>query len=510
LRTSSATRLSHEYAGPALERYVTTMLESDYRDYSRHVVELSDGRVLNIINRPLPDGGIVGTHEDITEIKRAEAQIRHMARHDPLTDLPNRTMFKERVDDALRQLPRGDSIALLYLDLDHFKTVNDTLGHLVGDDLLKAVAERLRSTLRSSEVLARLGGDEFAILQTGGANPTEVTALARRILEVLNAPYVLNEQQLVIGASMGIAMGPADGGSADVLLKDCDLALYRAKADGRGIYRFFEPEMDARMQARRMLELDLRRALAQSEFELFYQPVLNIARNEVTGFEALVRWRHPERGLVPPLEFIPLAEEIGLIVPLGEWILRQACLEAAGWPEPIRVAVNLSPNQFKNKRLADAVIDALTAAKLAPQRLELEITEGVLLVEHASTLATLHQLRGIGVHIAMDDFGTGYSSLSYLRSFPFDKIKIDGSFIRSMAQETSSLAIIRAVIGLSTSLGMTTTAEGVETQAQFDQVRAEGCDEVQGYLISKPRPASEIGEFLVRRPRQPQAAEAAA
>jgi EAL domain-containing protein (putative c-di-GMP-specific phosphodiesterase class I) len=284
------------------------------------------------------------------------------------------------------------------------------------------------------------------------------------------------------------------------------MALYRAKSDGRGIYRFFEPEMDALMQARRVLELDLRRALIEQEFELYYQPLLNVQANRITGFEALLRWHHPQRGLVAPGEFIALAEEIGLIVPIGDWVLRQACREAATWPDDVRVAVNLSPVQFKSEKLLESVIMALATSKLAPHRLELEITEGVLLMEHEATLAVLHQLRALGVSIAMDDFGTGYSSLSYLRSFPFDKIKIDGSFIRNLSAEDSSLAIIRAVTGLGTSLGMTTTAEGVETSDQFERVRLEGCTEVQGYLISKPRPAADLGELLAACPREPVAA----
>jgi diguanylate cyclase (GGDEF)-like protein len=499
-------RLSGEFAGPSLERYVGNLLQGDLLDSTRHIVELLDGRTLSIINRPLPGGGGIGTHEDITEMRRAEAQIRHMARHDALTGLPNRLLFKERIEEALARVPRGESLAVLSLDLDRFKNVNDTLGHPAGDELLKLAAERLRSTLRESDIVARFGGDEFAVVQTGGVTPAMTTALARRIIEELSANYKINDQEVVIGVSIGIAMAPADGDSAEQLLKNGDLALYRAKSDGRGIYRFFEPEMDARMQARRMLELDLRRALLQKEFELFYQPVLNIERNKISGFEALIRWHHPQRGLVLPAEFIPLAEEIGLILPIGEWALCQACSDAVAWPDHVSVAVNLSPVQFKSKKLLDTVIMALSTSGLSPHRLELEITESVLLVEQESTLATLHQLRSLGARIAMDDFGTGYSSLSYLRSFPFDKIKIDGTFIRNASQETSSLAIIRAVTGLSTSLGMTTTAEGVETKEQLDRVRSEGCNEVQGFLISRPRPAGEIAAFFTDFHKQDEAA----
>jgi diguanylate cyclase (GGDEF)-like protein len=496
-------RLACEYNGPALERYVTNLLNGDLRDdLGRQIVELSDGRTLSIINQRLPGGGMVGTHEDITEMRQAEAQIRHMARHDALTDLPNRLLFKEQIDEALKRVPRGESLAVLCLDLDRFKSVNDTLGHAAGDELLRGVANRLRETLRENDIVARFGGDEFAIVQTGGTQPTEATALARRIIDVLSAPYKINDQEVAIGVSVGIAIAPADGESAEQLLKSSDMALYRAKSDGRGVYRFFEQEMDARMQARRLLELDLRRALIQREFELLYQPLLDIEKDEITGFEALLRWHHPQRGLVSPADFIPLAEETGLIVPIGEWVLRQACCEATSWPDHVSVAVNLSPVQFKSKKLVDTVVMALAESQLPSHRLELEITEGVLLVEQESTLMTLHQLRSLGVRIAMDDFGTGYSSLSYLRSFPFDKIKIDGSFISNLSNDSSSLAIIRAVTGLSTSLGMVTTAECVETEEQFQRLRSEGCNEIQGFLISKPRPVQEIAGLIAKHCKQ--------
>jgi diguanylate cyclase (GGDEF)-like protein len=418
-----------------------------------------------------------------------------MSRHDALTDLPNRVMFREQLDDALKRLPRGQTIAVLSLDLDRFKSVNDTLGHPIGDSLLRSVGDRLRRVLRDNDLIARFGGDEFVVAQLGVEQPQGATALSTRIIEALSAPYSVDGHQVVIGATVGIALAPADGTEADQLLKNGDMALYRAKNEGRGTYRFFEPEMDARMQARRTLELDLRRALIQGEFEVFYQPIINLKNDEPSGFEALVRWRHPERGMVPPGDFIPLAEEIGLIVPIGEWVLRQACFDAVGWPKDIGVAVNLSPAQFRSKNLLQTVISALAASGLEPARLELEITESVMLVEYATTLETLHRLRELGVRIAMDDFGTGYSSLSYLRSFPFDKIKIDRSFIDRIG-DASSLAIIRAVTGLSESLGMATTAEGVETAEQLDRVRSEGCTEVQGFLFSKPQPASEVNRML--------------
>ena len=492
-------RTKRDFVGAAIDRHIDDVMHylTIGGSGTRHAV-IGNGRTISITNELLPGGGGIGTHEDITDRRRAEAQIRHMARHDALTDLPNRILFKERVEDALKRMPRGESLAVLCLDLDQFKAVNDTLGHPFGDTLLMQVADRLRATLRESDTVGRFGGDEFALARVGGAQPQDVTALAERLAETLSAPYEIDGHQALIGVSIGIAIAPADGGNPDQLLKNADMALYRAKADGRGTYRFFEPEMDARMQARRTLEFDLRRALIRHEFEVYYQPVVQVASSAIVGFEALVRWHHPTRGLVMPGEFIPLAEEIGLIVPLGEWVLRQACIEATSWPDDIKVAVNLSPAQFKTRKVLETVIAALAASKLSSRRLELEITEGVLLVDHEATLAVLHQLRGLGVKIAMDDFGTGYSSLSYLRSFPFDKIKIDSSFIRNIDDDESSLAIIRAVTGLSTSLGMATTAEGVETREQLDRVSAEGCAEVQGFLFSKAVPASELGDLLAK------------
>jgi diguanylate cyclase (GGDEF)-like protein/PAS domain S-box-containing protein len=456
------------------------------------LTELQNGRILSIVYQPMPNGGWVAVHEDVTERKRAEARIEHMARHDALTNLANRTLFRNEMDEALARVRRRGSLAVLCLDLDHFKSVNDTLGHPVGDALLRAVTERLRACVRDGDTIARLGGDEFAILQIGLEKPEEASGLARRLIDTMGEPYDLGGHQVVIGTSIGIAVAPNDGEDPDQLLKNADMALYRAKNDGRGTYRFFEPEMDARLQARRALELDLRKALAQGEFELFYQPLVDLRSNEVSGCEALLRWHHPERGLVEPAEFIPLAEEIGLIVPLGEWVLRQACAEAVQWPNDVKVAVNLSPVQFKNRNLVQAVVRALAASGLSARRLELEITETVLLLENEATLATLHQLRELGVRISMDDFGTGYSSLSYLRSFPFDKIKIDRSFVRDLAEKQDSVAIIRAVAGLGSSLGITTTAEGVETIEQLNKVRAEGCTEVQGYFFSPPRRAKDI------------------
>jgi diguanylate cyclase (GGDEF)-like protein len=398
----------------------------------------------------------------------------------------------------LQQLGRDQMFAVLYLDLDRFKIVNDALGHPLGDKLLREVAVRTRNRLRDGEMLARLGGDEFVVVQTHVDQAEDASALAARLIEDIGAPFDLDGHQVTIGVSIGIAMAPGDATGADELLRNADMALYRAKADGRNTYRFFEPEMDRLMQARRALELDLRKAIANNEFVVHYQPLINLKTEEICGFEALVRWNHPVRGLVPPLDFIPLAEETGLITAIGEWVLRTACLEAANWPKNIRIAVNLSPSQFK-RNISAMVVSALAHSRLEADRLELEITESVLLFDNAATLETLHQLRSLGVRISMDDFGTGYSSLSYLRSFPFDKIKIDRSFVHDLERSQDSKAIIRAITGLGAGLGMATTGEGVESQAEADYLRGEGCTEAQGYFYSKPKPASEVRKMLSER-----------
>jgi diguanylate cyclase (GGDEF)-like protein len=458
--------------------------------------ELADGRALAMTHQPVADGGWVVTAEDITERRRAEGRIAHMARHDALTDLANRALLREKLERALGRVKRGERLAVLCLDLDRFKSVNDTLGHPAGDAVLKEVAERLRRCVRDTDTVARLGGDEFAILQTGVETAQTVLPLARRIIEALSEPYTIEGHEIVIGTSVGIALAPGDGSTPDALLKSADLALYRAKSEGRGTFRYFEPEMDAHMQVRRTLEIDLRRALANGEFELYYQPLVNLESDRVIGCEALLRWHHPERGMIAPLEFIPLAEEVGLIIPLGDWVLRQACAEAATWPNGMKVAVNLSPVQFRDRKLVQTVVGALASSGLPGSRLELEITETVLLQDSANTLTILHQLKSLGVCISMDDFGTGYSSLQYLRSFPFDKIKIDRSFVQELESREDCVAIVRAVASLGTSLGMVTTAEGVENVAQLEQLRAQGCTEVQGYLFSPPRPASELLALL--------------
>ena len=466
---------------------------------SNQTVETGNGRTIQITNQPMQDGGWVETHEDITERRKAEAKISHMALHDALTSLPNRLFFREQMEDRLAHLGRDEKFAVLCLDLDQFKSVNDTLGHPLGDKLLRQVGERLRGCLGEGDTVARLGGDEFAILQSGTTEPTETTLLMARLIEVIGKPFDLDGHQVVIGVSIGVTLAPTGGADPDQLLKNADMALYRAKAGGRGTYRFFEPEMDARMQARRTLELDLRNAIINGEFEVYYQPLVNLKTEQIAGFEALIRWNHPQRGLVQPLDFIPLAEETGLIAPIGEWILRQACKEASQWPSNISIAVNLSPMQFKTPNLSQTVVNALAHSGLAANRLQLEITESVLLFDSEPTLDTLHQLRALGVRISMDDFGTGYSSLSYLRSFPFDKIKIDRSFVHDVCSNMESMAIIRAVSGLGCSLGMSTTGEGIETREELDFLKREGCIEGQGYLFGRPQPAKEIFKLLAEQ-----------
>ena len=464
---------------------------------SYDVVKLNDGRAFAVVNKPMPSGGWLATHEDITERQRAEERIAHMAGHDALTDLPNRTLLRERLEHEIRRVKRGECLAVLCLDLDHFKGVNDTLGHPIGDQLLKVVSERLRGCTREPDTVARLGGDEFAIIMTAMQQPGDATALCRRIRNSITKPYHIEGHQIIVDISIGISVAPIDAIEPDQLLKNADMALYGAKADGRGTYRFFEPEMDARMKARRELEMDLRSALLNEEFELYYQPLVNLQSNEISAFEALLRWHHPERGLISPADFVPIAEETGLIIPLGEWVLKKACQEAANWPDTIKVAVNLSPVQLKSRNVVQMVTGALAESGMSGSRLQLEITESVLMQNTFATLATLHELRKLGVQIAMDDFGTGYSSLSYLRSFPFDKIKIDRSFIEDLSNGAEPLAIVNAVAGLAKCFNMISTAEGVETQQQLEKLQSVGCTEMQGYLFSRARPAAEITRLFM-------------
>jgi len=434
---------------------------------------------------------------DITERKRAEARLAFMAQHDGLTGLPNRSLLRQEIDEMLQHTRRSsDKMAVLMLGLDNFKAINDTLGHGVGDKLLRSVAKRLRSTLREQDTLARLNSDEFAVIQSGLARPEDAVLLARRLLEAIGEPYLLDGHSVVIGASIGIAMAPGDGEESEKLLKHADMALSRAKNDSRGTFSFFESGMDARAQGRRKIEIDLRDAIQGEVLRPYYQPLIDLSSGRITGFEALVRWPHPERGMVSPAEFIPVAEETGLINALGGLMLRRACMDAVLWPDDVRVAVNLSPLQFRAGNLLSVVMEVLKQSGLPAKRLELEITETLLLEKSSQVLATLHALRALGVRISMDDFGTGYSSLSYLRSFPFDKIKIDQSFVRGLGTNNDAQAIVRAIISLGVGLGVTITAEGVETEAELACLRSEGCHEGQGFLFSHARPNAEIVAML--------------
>ncbi len=463
------------------------------------VTELQDGRTISILHHPMPDGGWVSTHQDITEQRRHEAHIRHLARHDSLTDLPNRLMFGETMEMAEQRIRRRERLAVLAVDLDHFKMVNDTLGHGVGDKVLAEVGRRLRSCCREGDDVSRLGGDEFAVLTGPLDSPRDAAAIAERIISRIAEPFEIDGHSIVIGASIGIAVAPGDGATSEALLKNADLALYRAKNGGRGAYHFFESGMDAALQERRLLEVGLRQALVNREFRLVFQPLFNLEEGRICCLEALLRWHHPERGTIAPNDFIPIAEDTGLIAAIGEWVLLEACRAAVTWPDQVRVAVNLSTIQFRNRNLFNHIKTALAISGLPADRLELEVTESLLLADVESTLTTLHQLRALGVRISMDDFGTGYSSLSYLRSFPFDKIKIDQSFVKDLSAKEDSRAIVSAVIGLGRSLGMSTTAEGVETEAQLELVRLQGCTEVQGFLFSPPLPASAIAKLFAEQ-----------
>ena len=458
-------------------------------------LRLSDDRLLDCTLRSLSSGGYVLSMDDVTTYVRNAEQ----AERDVLTGLANRKALRDRLVERLASAARtGQATAVLYVDLDRFKAVNDTLGHPVGDALLRKVAQRCKSALRDGDMVARIGGDEFAVIQSDALQPAAATALATRLVDLIGRAYAIDGHMLHIGASVGVAIAPNDGYEPDVLLKNADLALYGAKAEGRGCHRFFEPGMDARMQARRSMEVDLRRALALKQLALVYQPQFDLASSTITGFEALIRWHHPTRGVVLPGEFIPLAEEIGVIAAIGEWVLRTACKHAAAWPLPVSIAVNLSPVQFRGGKLAQTVISALAQSQLPVQRLELEITEGALLDNTDEVLAVLNRLRELGVAVSMDDFGTGYSSLGYLQKFPFDKIKIDKSFIRDIDAHAHRQAIFRAMTSLASALRMKTIAEGVETEAELACVRAAGCDEVQGYLTGQPMSAGAAMALLER------------
>src|SRR5258708_494392 len=483
------------------EEWLAERLTKLYQPGERHEQTLADGRVILIEERLTEDGGVIGLRVDITGLKQREASFRLLFDSNPVPMIVC-ALDSERilgVNDAAVEhygYSGAEKAAVLVIGLDNFKAVNDSLGHGIGDKLLRGVAKRLRSTLREEDILARLNSDEFAIVQSGVTRPEDAVLLARRLLEAIGDPYLLDGHSVVIGASIGIALSPGDGDESDKLLKNADMALSRAKNDSRGTFSFFEAEMDARAQSRRKIEIDLRGAIQNDVLRPYYQPLIDLATGRITGFEALVRWPHPERGMISPAEFIPVAEETGLINPLGGLMLRRACMDAALWPDDVRVAVNLSPLQFRIGNLLSMVMDALKQSGLPAKRLELEITETLLLEKSSQVLATLHALRALGVRISIDDFGTGYSSLSYLPSLPFDKIKTDQSFVRALAAHRDAQAIVRSIVSLGIGLGVTITAEGVETEAELSCLRAEGCHEGQGFLFSRARPNAEIVGLL--------------
>jgi diguanylate cyclase (GGDEF)-like protein len=459
-----------------------------------HVFERTrpDGTVIEVRGVPVDRGGFITTYTDVTERHRSEAAMAHLAYHDPLTQLANRAKLGDKLEHALTVARHDHLVSIHLIDLDHFKYVNDSLGHPAGDKLLQEAATRLGRIVRSTDIVARMGGDEFAVVQMGITQESDIAALAERIIEILEQPFDLEGQPMFIAASIGIAVAPRDGATAEQLIRNADLALYASKSSGRNTYRFFRAELGEQAKERNALHIELRNALASKAFEVHYQPVVDIATRSTVGMEALVRWQHPLRGLVPPNEFIALAEETGLIDALGELVLRNACRDATTWPADIKVAVNLSPVQFRNGGIVATVSRILAETGLAPQRLELEITESVLLNEQEGNVGALHALRALGVGIALDDFGTGYSSLSYLTKFPLDKIKIDRSFVAGMSERDECAAIVCAIGNLGRSLSVITTAEGVETEEQLELVRAAGFAQAQGYYFSRPQPLRKL------------------
>jgi diguanylate cyclase (GGDEF)-like protein len=495
--------LRGEYGPGDVETQVATKLAivSDRTTY-HFERERPDGRVLDVRGMPIDNGGFLTIYMDITERHRSEAKIKHMARHDPLTGLANRPLLIERLEQALAEVAAGGMAAVHLLDLDRFKAVNDRLGHPTGDRLLQLVAERLRVLAQETDTIARIGGDELAIVQLGIAEAGDAAALARRCIAAVSQPYNIEGRHVVVGTSIGIALLRVDGASPEELIKKADLALYAAKGQGRGTFSFFRPEMDAQMAARHAMEVDLRKALAAGEFELFYAPMVNLDSGEIGGFEALIRWHHPRDGLLSSESFMPLAEEIGLMVAIGEWAIREACATAAHWGRDKRVAVNLSPTQFRSAGLLKAVLGALARSGLPADRLELEIDERALWDDRAAALGILRQLRGRGVRIALDDFGTGQTSLNYLRSFPFDRVKIDRTFVEDVGGGIGSLKVVRAIAGFARCLGMATTVEGIDSAEQRAAVKAEGCTEAQGFLLGQAKPAAELARLAAEIGRE--------
>jgi diguanylate cyclase (GGDEF)-like protein/PAS domain S-box-containing protein len=473
-----------------MTRRLASLRPSDHPDHSRQ--ETATGHIISIATRSMPEGGWVATFEDITERQKAESKVAYLACHDTLTELPNRALFRQKLQEAVAQMKRGVPFALLLLDIKAFSSINDTLGEAAGDQVLRSFARRLQGQVREVDFLARLDGNEFAILQHQPDLPRDTEALAFRLMETMGAPHEIDGQVVSAPPSVGIAIGTSDGSTAHEILRNADLALCRAKQSAVSSYTFFNPELDKELQLRRNLANDLVGAAARGEFTLHYQAIRDAQTGEAHGYEALLRWNHPTRGLIPPSEFVPIAEETGHIVAIGEWVLRTVCDEAASWSSPLRIAVNLSPVQFQKGSLPNIVGEALAASGLEPHRLELEITESILLKDDIGNSATLDELRKLGVHISLDDFGIGYSSLGYLRSFHFDTLKIDRSFVQDLPQSDSAKAIVSAIIGLGKSFGITVVAEGVETVSQLQSLQRYGCKEIQGYLFGRPRPAKEL------------------
>lgn len=459
-------------------------------------VETTDGRWIQVINQPLPEGGWVATIEDVTEQRLSEQRTEYLAKYDPLTNLPNRASFLHHLDLELGKCSNERQLAVLFLDVDEFKTVNDTLGHHIGDQLLRSLAQRLQSALKPNEFVARIGGDEFAVAANNVEGSEAVSSLLQRIYEAIRQGHECGVHQITSDSSIGIALAPKDGADCDQILQNADLAMYEAKSSGRRTYRFFERSMESKVKERRLLETDLRQAIQNEELEVYYQPIASLSDSKVIGCEALARWNHETRGFVSPADFIPLAEKSGLIHPLGEFVLRKACVEAAGWPGGLRLSVNVSPLQLRSETFVLKVVSALAESGLSANRLELEITEAALIDDDEAALRILNDLRSIGVRIALDDFGTGYSSLSYLRRFPFDKIKIDRSFISDLAKPDGSSAIIKAVVAIASERKIATTAEGVETDEQRERLHQLGCMEMQGFLFSRPKPAADLRELI--------------